>query len=85
MTVKTKDTYEAAYYYMCGAKFVSVTSRMLPPNKIKKKGFQTEWTITMSDVPPQLVAFWNTDQAYVSLRRFENARRRMKRMILDSL
>jgi len=81
----TDDSYEAAYYLMCGARFVSVKSRSVPVQKIKKMFIRHHWTIELNEVPVWASQKWKDYEAFGSLRDFVSARVRLKKKILEKL
>lgn len=79
--MKTKDTYEAAYYLMYGATIVEVEERKLKENKSFKKGYKTEYTFTLSNVPIWARRTFNTDYAYGNISEYIRSRKRLKRYL----
>lgn len=45
------SSYEAAYYLMCGAEIVSVSTKTPPPRIGKKLGIKHQWVIRMDNIP----------------------------------
>lgn len=80
-TNEIKDIYEATYYSMLGATFVSARERTICWNKFSKKGYKKEWLITMAGVTHSATMDWKTYKAKGNLREFSNARVNLKRKI----
>lgn len=80
---KITNSYEAAYYFMCGAEVVAVSTRRLPPKKLGKHGFNNQWIITMENIPAQCIRDWRDAMATGSLRQFADARLKLKRKIKE--
>lgn len=79
------DSYEAAYYFMQGAKIASVRTRSVRPKARHRLGFRTMWVVSMSDIPAEAMKAWREGSAAGSLRTFSDARRRLKRKISEYL
>lgn len=77
----TKSTYEATYYLMMGAKLERVRSTPVPSNKIGRKGFHDQWTITLRDIPTEAVIAFQEQTATVNVAEFEYTRINLKREI----
>ena len=84
-TLKVKDTNEASYYMLFGAKMVSVERHRLPPKKASKVGFEDQWIITMSDVIPWLVEAWKQGVSYGNITDYVNVRTKLKGKIKREL
>lgn len=84
-TLKVKDTNEASYYAMFGAKMVSVERHRVSPRKANKLGFVDQWIITMSDVIPWLVEAWRQGVSYGNITDYVNVRTKLKGKIKREL
>jgi hypothetical protein len=85
MNVKTKNTYEAAFYILYGAVFEKVREVVLNGSKAKKKGYTREWTIYLSHVPDWAVDTWRTYNAFGNITQFVDVRRKLKKKIRRDL
>ena len=81
MTITTKNTYEAAWYLLCGAQVIQVTLHRVAENKWEKKGYRREATITMDHVSESAREKWKSGDAHVRVWEFESARQRLKRLM----
>ena len=76
---ETRNTYEAAFYYIHGAKLLKVRLSPVPKNKKKRKGFSNAWNMTLSDIPEKRIREWETGKAKAYISDFKNRRRALKR------
>ncbi len=85
VTVKTKNTYEAAYYMIKGGLFIEVSTRKVPMQRAKKVGYGYEWTITLEEVPERAIKSYKAGTALCLLVDLERERKRLKRHIKNAL
>lgn len=79
--IETKNTYEAAYYICRGAKLYSVRTRRLPSNLANKRGYYTQWYMTLIDVPQRAINNFRQGYPMIDVRELASARRRLKRSV----
>lgn len=80
-TIKTKNTYEAAFYILYGGEFANVRSKVLNKKRSSRRGFVDEWTITVDKVPQWAIDTWRTEQAYGNITKFVDVRNKLKKEI----
>ena len=80
-SIRTKDTYECAYYLLYGASIVSVDVRRVRENKTLKKGYRQEFFFTIKNVPEWAIHTFKTDMAYGNIGDYIQARKRVKRYL----
>lgn len=81
-TKTTKDSYEAAYYLMYGARVVKVAHKLLSTQQIKKKNFNQQYIITLENVPKWAIMGWNSGITYGPIHEFKKARIKLKKLII---
>lgn len=76
--VYTTNTYEATYYIMQGAQFISAESYPVNKNSVNKTGYTMEWTICLINVSDEAVEKYKSGTAEVNINDFEYTRRKLK-------
>lgn len=79
--MKIKDTYEGAYYLMYGASIVGIEERKVRENKVSKKGYRTQYTFILKDVPEWATITFKTDYAFGNINDYIKSRKRLKRYL----
>lgn len=82
---KFTNSYEAAYYLMCGAKIVEVTVKKLSYHQSKKRGLRYQWVFRMDNIPTNCISDWSNHKAVGSLREFAEARIKVKQKVKQLL
>ena len=80
-SIKTKDSYEAAYYMLWGATFQKVRTQQLYGKRREHKGFKEQWTIYLDNVPLWAVGAWRSGFGYGHIQSFVQKRKELKRLI----
>lgn len=80
----TSDTYEAAFYMMYGAEVESIRVRDMPTARTKKRGYNKEFVINLSNVEDWAYNTWRTGTAFCYLQGFIRERKRLKKIIRKS-
>lgn len=80
-TIKTKSTYEAAYYIMYGGVFSKLRQVKLCDRESGKKGYLYQWILTIDNVPVNIIETWRTRCAFGNITNFIDARIKLKKAI----
>lgn len=81
--ISTKDSYEASYYLLYGAKFVKLRLQPLSEKRKRRRGYSKQWLIYLENVPRWAIEAWRSGFAYASVNEFASKRKRLKRMMRD--
>jgi hypothetical protein len=80
-TIRSEDTYQAAWFLMKGGEFVGFEKRFVKAGKGIKFGIHKKWIINMINVPEAAVEEWKNGMAEGKIREFADARRKLKRLV----
>lgn len=76
-----KNTYEATYYLISGAKLVDARVRKIPIHKQARRGLAYEWIMTLDGVPYDAVRLWGLGRAVANVRDFQATRSKLKKAV----
>ena len=80
-TITIKDTYTAAYYISMGAMLESVRQVPVAPKRAGRKGYTSQWIMTLADVPLQAIALYQAGKSVGQVDSLSGCRRKLKREI----
>ena len=72
--INTKNTYEASFYIMFGAKLEKVRTLVLNKTTAKHRGYPVMWTLCLSNVPGWAIETWRTGNAYGNITEYVDVR-----------
>jgi hypothetical protein len=81
LTKAIDNTYEAAYYFLHGAKVIDAKVLNVAKNKTAKKMLKHTWVIRMSDIPEACVERWQIGNAMCHVKQLADARTKVKRKV----
>ena len=77
--VRTRNTYEAAYYLTKGAFLKEVAIRPVAENRRRRLGYSNQWEMWLGNVPHSAKYAWQVGQATCSVKDIEFRRKYIKR------
>jgi len=77
--MKTKNTYQAAFFIMFGASLIDIKVRKVQENKIEKKEYRRECVIYLNNVPRWAKEVWDSGYIYGDLVKFSQIREKLKK------
>ena len=83
--IEITDLYEAAYYFMHGAKLLGARSKGVAFGKNRVLGYNKTWIIKMADVSDKSYITWKSQEATENLIKFRAARTHVKRFVREHI
>jgi hypothetical protein len=80
-----RDTYEAAYYMLNGARLIR--ARRLPVSAAHREKYLSawRWILTLENVPPDFQTRWRQRQAFANIRELAQVRMKIKRFMRNNV
>jgi hypothetical protein len=82
--LEVRDTYEAAFYLLNGARLKSFRQEAVPGSKLLNRLFHYQWILTLADVPEEISEIWKSRTATANIIDLARARKRIKRFVFDN-
>ena len=82
---EVRDTYEAAYYMLNGARLIK--ARRLPVSAARREKYLSawRWILTLENVRPDFQTRWYQRQAFANIRELASVRMKIKRFMRNNI